>query len=594
VDALGQFELDTHVEVVLFGFQNEMSALVEHSLNQLSGLQSSKRGIKYTQEKLIFRVFSSPIPVNFDQQFKNDTDIIENLTSQLELHHLKSASKTTLFVLNIMTDSTIFATFPPTFVSQFGFAFINLNRLGDLAFVSSQEVDYLSTEFLSSSLLKSDDTSKLSVLIYRCLEQLVPEVRPGASSVPRFVHSRVFLLCGFPLKKCIPDVQLTSVLELLSHSLGGSSSIHFQYSVSVISVTNSVPLTHALLSSVAKYSSTWNHNKHASSGTAKLGVFSPNRLIELLLQSDEISELLAKDSSSIPNYGKLIPIVSLLLPDDVDAFFPPPSTYPLHSWYDSPILSASSNSKAIFFLHPCSSGPEPSRHSLKRLIQYGTNVRSRSNATVKRSIGFESRDIFDKILEFVWQIPPSTVSFSSSSHQFIEDHLWFEAYRRSINTFRDMRAIHRQLIIQTTEQLLARASSSLIYHQATHESSKIFEASPLLSKTFESILQDFDKAASDFSHLDYDLALKELDRIEIKISEIEEIMLTSPPLPNGGRPYLSCRTFETEDLTDITTFPINSVFRMSSLFVGLLMGFLFVATFFRSVESRKGIRRVIR
>lgn len=590
---LRQFEFDTHVEVVLFGFDNGIASLVENNLNQLSGLQSLKRGLQYSQEKLIFRVTSSPLLENSDpQDFKNSTSAEESFISQLELYHLKSATKTTLFVLNIMTNEAPFNTFPSAFISQSGFAFINLNKLDDLSFVSSTDEEYLSTKYLLSPfLLKNKVISQLSILIYRSLEQLVPEVRPVTSMVPRFVHTRVFFLCGFPLRKCIPEVQLTTLLEFLSHSLGPY--LHFEYSVSVISITDSVALTHALLTSFAKYSSTWNHNKRISSTEAKLSVFSPAKLIDLLLQSDEISLLLGKDSSSIPKNGKVIPIFSLLLPEDFDVLLAPSLTNSLDSWYDSPLLSAPSNSDAILLLHP--SHDEHARQSPKHLIQYGTNVWSRSNTTMKRVFGFENRDILDKILEIAWQIPQSTVSFSPPSRQFIEDYLWFGANRHSVGTFRDIRAIYRQLIVQATEQLLTRASASLLFYESTHPESDIFETNPLLLNKFGDVLQDFDRIASDFSHLEYDMALKELDRVEVKFSEMEEIFSTIS-IDGKIRPYLKCQTFETEDRTDLVTFPLNSFFRISSLFVGLVFGFLIVATFFQnySREAKRGIRRVIR
>jgi hypothetical protein len=594
LESLKQFELDTHVEIVLLGFQNEIGKLVENHLSYLSGLPSLKRHLHFLKEKLIFRVSVSKFPEK--ASISNDTFWeTEDFITQLKIHHRKSAAKTSLFILNIPKDYNGFAALPSTIVSPSGFAVINWSAVS----ASLNELDFQSvSQIQTHNNMETPEIAKISVLIYRSIEQIIPEVRPKTSNftIHRDVTVRILVLCGFPLKKCIPDTQLTSVFESLSHSLRDSTFLRFQYGVSVISITDSVTITHAILASLGKYSSSWN-SKHQNF-SAKFAVHAPENLLELLLHSAEVTEILQKDSSTLSPNGILVPVFSLLLPDDIDAIFPSPTTSPLEWWYLSPTLSVSSTSKAMALLRPASLA-EYSRGSLKHSIQYGTNLWSRSNGLVeiKRDAAFERRDLFDKILAMVWEITPSHLYFSPSDQQYIQEDLWLDAYSVTIDTFRDHQVVYRQLIIHVSEQLLNRLSNSLIFHQSVSIAgdASILRENILATEKFEVILKDFDHVASDFSHLQYDLALKTLEGIERNIAVIEEGLWDS----NFAKQqfYLNCRTFESEEFQEQTaTLRLNSGFRMSVVFVGLVSGFLMIAAFFQfyHFNPRRGVRRVIR
>jgi hypothetical protein len=575
IEGLKQYELDSHIEIVLLGFRGEVGKLVENHLNHLSSLPSLKREGKFLKEKLIFRVSISKLPEKTEALEKNTTLLLEEFVIQLKNYHLKSASKTSLFILNIPKNYLVL---PSTFISPSGFAFTHFND----------------DTGINQHNMKLPDIAKLSVLIYRSAEQLIPEVRLKTfSKIHRHVMARIFVLCGFPLRKCIPDNQLTTVFESLSHSFGTSSFIRFQYNISVISITDSMTIMYALLASLGKYSSPW--NSHRQRLPTKIAIHTPAKLLELLLNSSEISDILTKDSSTIPRHGILVPILSLLLPDDLDAIFPSFPASSLHSWYLSPILSVSS-SKGIALLRPARLA-EYARGSLKHSIQYGTNLWSRSNPLVelKRDAAFERRELLDQILALVWEITPSNLYFRPSEQVFVQEDLWLDAYSTTIHTFRDDRVVYRQLIIQLSEHLLNRLSTSLIYHQSVsiNEGLNIFQGNILTAEKFQGILKEFDQVASDFSHLQYNLALTTLEGIDVKLSEMTGLLDSNSPQEHFS---LNCRTFETEDLLQNITLPVTSYFRLSSVFIGFLVGFLVIAAFFQffHFESKRGGRRVRR
>lgn len=554
VEILNKFEFDTYIDVVILGFQVDLE-LLDTQLNNLANLPSFDRKLGYTREKLVFRISSLAVPEILGEK---DETHPEELMVFLNQHHLKFSSKFTIYVLNL-ANNNLRSSLAPIYISGDGFAYINLWKIENIV-----------GTVLTKNTLGVEETAKLASSIFQSTELLIPVIE-SVSESSRFIRVRLFIICGFPLKNCTPDPRLTSVFEFISQSFGDHPLITFQYSVSVLSVTDSISMMTSLVASSGEFWS-WKNNLNAHSSRAKVSAFSFSSMLDLLLQSHEIRNILVRDSQDIPKHGTLLPVISLLLPDELDAFFHFPPSFAVKNWSQYPIMLASTIN-GVIFLRP-QLKIEYSRGGLKHEIQY---VDSFLNS------GFEieeNHELSRKLLEVIWH--PSTS---------IRNTQWTGI--KSPSFIIDMRTIYRQLIFASAERLLSRVSSLLIHQQSQSEIYAIrSKISPPPWEDLQHFVHRFDVIATDFSHLDYQSALIELDLLEVRVSEMEEVNLTST---FHSQLYLHCQTSETDSKLSIPAVTYHSVVRMTSTFTGLLLGFLLVAIIYQlTTESKKNLRRVIR
>lgn len=544
VEHLSKFEFDSYIDVVISGFEYDMNLLQTH-LNHLANLPSLERKLGHTREKLIFRVSSLILPDAYGETVVDVNS--EDFLAFLGVSHLKYTSKFTLFIFKILNEG-LSTSLSSTFLSDKGFAFINFRKLDNNTLVSNNH----------------DDIGKLSMIIYQSIDWLLPSIQ-SISNSPRFAQVRLFILCGFPLRRCTPDPLLTNLLEAISQSFNDHT-ITFQYSVSVLSVSDSISTIFSFAASSGDYWF-WKHNMNVESSRAKVVAFLFPNVLNYLLESKEISDILLKDSQGIPHNGVLLPIFSLLLPEEIDAIFPSYHDRVSHS-YLFPVVLASTI-KSIVMLQP-----QPnlaySRGGFKHDVQY-----------MQTSENYQHQ-ILEKFLEKIWH-PKIT-----SSHT----KLWSESKSSSYITFRNVRTIYRQLIFDSAERVLSRLSAALIYWNKTSDPTR--HPSPAFLADLQLIVRTFDVIANDFSHVDYSSVLSELDRLNFKVSEMEGKFVSNLSLPEHGL-FMDCKTFEIDPMGSTPTLKLHSLFRFSSIFAGLMIGFVFIAMLFRLVpESRKNTRKVIR
>ena len=360
------YELDCHVDVVLIGesFNSDDVAKVQPFLEDLSDLSFVGAPLPHVHEKLIYHISTAKLLEKKVLAAISNKVEQEEIISYFQEHHQKSGTGTTLYVLNFSYEKDSNVRYKwSTFTSATGFAWININNVFD------SMASYVAPYYMLDNLVPPPAThtdrpgafdmsgthQELAVVIHRSIEQLLPSPLPlpigpssgsdnrvGHASFSRHLHVRLFTLCGFPLAKCQPDSISIGAVEALSTSFTNEL-VKTTYSSTLLRVTESTSVGHALLSALQTHSSPASTDASTSFFAAtdthkgdtanvnnwrNVSVLSADEFLYWMSRSRDVAAMLRADLSGVGEDALVVPVFSLLLPDEWNVVLSPPTLRP--------------------------------------------------------------------------------------------------------------------------------------------------------------------------------------------------------------------------------------------------------------------------
>jgi hypothetical protein len=352
------YVVDCHVDVVLIGptFNAHSVEQISSFLETLANLGFVGAPLPNVHEKLTYHIsLAKQLEKTIISAISNNAEQ-SLLASYFEEHHKKAGTGTTLFVLNFPFEENSKVRYKwSNYVSSSGYAWINVNSIFD------NMASYVSPLFLADNILPSPSSyidragafdvssnyQELAVLVHRSIEQLVPSIMPNIEKnkiddpIPPKLHIRIFTICGFPLDKCQPDSISIGAAEALSTSFTDEF-VETKYSSTMLHAMDSKFVTQALLLGLQEHSAPahhidsyfaatgWHDSSHRNAWR-NVSILSTDEFLFWMEKAPDVAAALQSDAASAGEGGLVVPVFSLLLPDDWNLVLSPPRLALTHS-----------------------------------------------------------------------------------------------------------------------------------------------------------------------------------------------------------------------------------------------------------------------
>mmetsp|Transcript_2267 Transcript_2267/g.3480 ORF Transcript_2267/g.3480 Transcript_2267/m.3480 type:complete len:701 (+) Transcript_2267:114-2216(+) len=641
---LQYFEVDSHVDVVLLGssFSQSFVRDVTSYLSHLSRMGYVGSSLEYVHEKFVFHVGMSRqlessllLDIEGGAQLNDDS-----LSSHFKRHHYKATTGTTIFILNFPTYDMMIS---DTFISPEGFAWLDVTP-------SKKNYGYVSPISPMTSVMPNPfhgierelSSHDLAVLIYRSAEQLSPPVSPVIHSQMNITDSdsgdwkirselpttnvnvRLLTLCGYPLARCQPDMISAAAISAVSEHVGGGR-IQVSHQSSMVRLTDSPSVTHALLSALQRHTPPPEgtgkgiHRQPQSEKGVWGGrsLLSPSEMMKRLFRSDELQAVLAH-SLEQEGRGRVLPVVSVLLPAEWDVVLSMEGTNgcgaisPLSDGRQVGMtactrfdhLSSSTESgwklhrEAVVVLRRDDT-PTPDRSHTRgqgsnRAPPLDTGLIQIDGKEVPRSDAFETHELSDAIMATLWGIPPAHSYYSASAQQMVSDFLWYPALalrsKESLDNFRYSRVVRRHMLLLSADDAIRRTAVALAeaegfsvgipFLEQRFQLTGVVQDSSATStivrpSAVQDIIHGLDGVATDYSHLEFDLALQGMTDVDAKVQQLESLVQKAWVGSDPSQLSIECKSYDQYSFNIRNTVTeSNGVFLIVVLVIGTFLGML--------------------
>jgi len=617
---LSLYEIDSHIEVVLIGkaFNYKIAEDLSKTLEILSSTSRKFTPLRYVHEKLIYHVTISNSLEKQIYDIIESNNVIETnkITNLLTDYHIRATTTTTLFIMHFNDKAGNYSYASPlsfcsqrAFISTTGYAWLDLSAKASVITPSYIEDNILLTPDLSKLVFTSKISHlyELASLVHRSGEALIPfplsnkdfiQMVPLPSNsfnsnniisntissfysikdIHREVQVILITICALDDTSLCDDDQISyASIEQLSQ-MYSTSSLKIGFTTIKMNLHNEPELSHAFHSSSRVTSA--NSGKMFSSSELVYWLGSSSKMRDSFskLNGDEWG-LKEKEGSIMSK--KILPVFSILLPTTAEAFFEDYQKTKFVNFPEPPggwgISKLDNSEDAQYARDIASRLLWPSTAVLH--LQHIHEATGKSNILQSNGLQCDGIDIVPTrnevgqqlktaLREAIWGIQPPHLHYSSASHGIVHDYLWttspslYEVDQNlNDNSFREKRAVPRNILIKRCEYIISRFASVLQTAEAIYppvnmshllglgqssqtNAGKKSDPGPKGSKQFKinsvdlniasdnenndskGLLEDFlvalDAAATDISHLEYDIAHLRINNAETKLSNIEK------------------------------------------------------------------------